>query len=154
MSSETKEQRQAEAIGAVPTSDERGWMLSTPPREEIMRRLKAKDGPITSRRIAILEHSHYLPPAECESSARRLAAAWNATRMLSVEQLESGAVAKLVEAARDMANGYAAVAERLWRGCMNGEDMQSFLARGSMSEMAMAVQALRSALSPFQQGGE
>ena len=139
MSSETKE-RQAEArkLELVDGGSlaGRGWIPH--------KRIKYADG----------KEPWYADVDATDECSRRIVAAWNATRMLSVEQLESGAIEKLVEAGRDMDNGYAAVADRLGRVCMSGEDMQSFLARGSMSEMAMAVQALRSALSPFQQGGE
>lgn len=49
-------------------------MVGTPASEELHRRIEARDFPITTRRIALIKPSYYLPATMAEEYARLFAA--------------------------------------------------------------------------------
>ncbi len=63
-------------------------MVVTPPSEEAMRRIEAREFPVTSKRVCVCEPSHYMSQEECEANARRIAACVNACAEIETERLE------------------------------------------------------------------
>lgn len=57
------------------TPKKEGAMIVTPPPAESLRRIRDRDYPYTSRRIAMLEASHYVSHEECVANAYVMAAA-------------------------------------------------------------------------------
>ena len=66
-----------------------GTMVVTPPPDETLRRIQAREFPFECKLIAICDPSHYVPQNEAEANARLIA---GATRMLAVLEFAREAI--------------------------------------------------------------